>query len=127
AGAAARGGMKVRAGSGWQTVLADLSLILFMVTASVVNAQYRKAQAHPPARARSEAPARAEPVAVYRPGPGAPPLRVWLKEQGADPRQLLTIVIPYARGGEAAALERARELAAGAPNPPRIIVEPGPP
>ena len=29
--------MNARAGSGWQTVLADLSLILFIVMASAVN------------------------------------------------------------------------------------------
>lgn len=40
--------MIARAGSGWQTVLADLSLILFMVTAAAVQ----DAPAVPPAQDR---------------------------------------------------------------------------
>ena len=54
--------MIARVGSGWQTVLADLALILFMVTASAVS----QAQDDPP------------------PEPGAPPpicvpmVRGWL-------------------------------------------------
>ena len=60
--------MNVRMGSGWQTVLADLSLILFMVTAAAVS------QASPQPSS-GEALALGEPVAVWRPGSLSPPPR----------------------------------------------------
>lgn len=115
--------MRARAGSGWQTVLADLALILFMVTASVVASQ----KPDTAAAAVPEVPTRGEPFAIYRPGRGSPPLGVWLAEQGADPRQLLTIVVPYASGGQAAAVEQAAGLARQATVPARIVIEPGNP
>ena len=44
--------MIARLGSGWQTVLADLSLILFMITAAAVSqAPAQPAQLAPPAAA----------------------------------------------------------------------------
>jgi hypothetical protein len=121
--------MNAQSGSGWQTVLADLSLILFMVTASVVSSQAGKSGSRtPPAPApATAAPARSEPVAIYRPLPGAPPLREWLAEQGVDPRQQLTIVVPYAPDGQGAAFERARDMARSAGINARVILEPGEP
>lgn len=128
--------MKVRAGSGWQTVLADLSLILFMLTASVVapviGREGKPGQRPEPAPSLPPAEMlRGDPVAVWRPGAGGPGLADWLAQQGADPRQRLTLVVPYAPGGEAAALERARSLLAAVPVTSRVpvssrvIVEPG--
>lgn len=148
--------MKAALDTGWQTTLADLSLILFMLMGAVVSAPQPqlKAQPHsqparkaaPPPSAQAagdrDMPVRAEPVALYRPGPGAPALGEWLDSQGSDPRQRLTIVVPYAAGGEAAALDKARGLMqdldpvkgrSGAPSRhsrqarARIIVEPGNP
>lgn len=101
--------MNARAGSGWQTVLADLSLILFMVMAAAVS------QASPEAAAK--VPALGEPVAVWRAGAGAPPLADWLAAAGADPQLRLTIVAP---AREAAA---AQALAARAGRPARIVLE----
>lgn len=118
--------MKVRAGSGWQTVLADLSLILFMVTASAVG-QGMAHDAPPPALPQVAEPLRGDPVAVWRPGPGGPALAEWLAQQGSDERQRLSIVVPYAPGGQAAALELARDWTRGLANPARVIVEPGDP
>jgi hypothetical protein len=128
--------VKVRAGSGWQTVLADLSLILFMLTASLLAPVMGRGGKPPqrPEPAASPAPAemlRGDPVAVWRPGAGGPGLAEWLAQQGADPRQRLTLVVPFAPGGEAAALERARSVLAAVPVssrvtvPSRVIVEPG--
>lgn len=118
--------MIARAGSGWQTTLADLSLILFMVTASVL-AQSPDAVA----RLADEAhmPAEAEPLARWEAGEGAPPIGQWLGDQAADARQQLTIVARYDDPDEAqsvtsGALALARE-ARGAGQSARIIIEPG--
>lgn len=109
--------MIARAGSGWQTVLADLSLILFMVTAAAVS----EAPAEPGARSPAPIalPALGQPVAVWRAAPGGPGLSQWLASQPADPRQRLTLVAAPADGpallAEAAAL----------PRPARVLIEPG--
>lgn len=81
----------------WATTLADLAIILFMITAAdLSNAEIAKSVTEPP----STALATAEPVAFYRPGGSAPPLASWLAEQPDDPRQQLTVVVRY-RAGEA--------------------------
>jgi hypothetical protein len=123
--------MMARTGSGWQYILADLSLILFMVTAAALAS----AEDVPvPARSRSAAPGeqpvppQATPLALYRAAPGAPPLGAWLREQSADARQQLTIVAQYAPGDQAGALTQASALAREAGEAgmrARIVVEPG--
>ncbi|HEX4848385.1 MAG TPA: hypothetical protein VFV30_09590 [Novosphingobium sp.] len=108
--------MIARAGSGWQTVLADLSLILFMVTAAAVSQQPAAAPARP---APAALPALGEPVAQWRAGPDAPALSAWLRSSGGDPRLRLTILA----GPDSAAAALA--LAAGAGRPARVLIEPG--
>jgi len=108
--------MIARAGSGWQTVLADLSLILFMVTASAVS------QAPPAVPSRPEPavlPALGEPVALWRAGQGAPALAEWLAASAPDPRLRLTIM---AAPDQAPA---ALNLARNAGRPARVLIEPG--
>lgn len=110
--------MITRAGSGWQTVLADLSLILFMVTASSLGD--KPAPAPPPSMpARPLVPALGEPVALWREGAGAPPLGEWLDRSGSDPRLRLTIL---AAPDQAA---RALSLAASSQRPARIVLDAG--
>ena len=131
----------------WQTILADLSLILFMVTASALanapdgplgpDSDPHPAAAHPhgppPAPAPKSVPiiaalSRAEPVGVWRSGVDAPPLAQWLREVARDPRLRLTITVHYAPGGRKAGLAQALHLdtAAGAhAADARILVEPG--
>lgn len=104
--------MIARMGSGWQTVLADLSLILFMVTASAVS----EAPAAP-MQSAPVLPALGEPAAVWRQAPGAPPLASWLAAS-PDPRLRLTII---AAPAEAAAALR---LAGAAGRPARVLIEP---
>lgn len=104
--------MIARAGSGWQTVLADLSLILFMVTAASVS------EAPDPA----EAP-RAEPVAVWR--PGGQRLDEWHAGQGSDPRLRLTVTLRSEPGRETEALEAALAELGGAQGA-RIVLDPDP-
>ena len=106
--------MIARAGSGWQTVLADLSLILFMVTASAVS----EAPAKPPATERAVLPALGEPVALWRQGPDAPGLEAWLAAM-PDPRLQLTILASPAEA------ETALALAKMVGRPARVLIEPG--
>lgn len=116
--------MIVRAGSGWQTVFADLSIILFMVTAAALA----RTGNEPAVQAPADPSPRSDPVAVYRSSPGAPPLDVWLAAQPADPRQMLTIVSSYRPGGQQAAIASAALLARSASDKgmaSRIVVEPG--
>ncbi|MBT0670405.1 hypothetical protein HT136_18720 [Novosphingobium profundi] len=132
--------MSGRASVSWQTSLADLSLILFMVTAAAVSTP-RKAvpgasgkawQSTAAARQeRAEAPAIAEPLSVYIAAADAPPLRDWLAQQAPDPRQQLTITAHYDAGrhqGLGAAVEEALRLAreaSAAGMRARVVVEPG--
>ncbi|HWK41747.1 MAG TPA: hypothetical protein VNR60_07425 [Croceibacterium sp.] len=107
---------------GWQTIIADLALILFMVTAAAMDSESRKADG---AGAAKEAmPMRAEPLAVYRPSPGVPSLRQWLAGQAPDARQRLTIVSRYAPGEEEQAAQAALALATQAGAPARMLIEP---
>ena len=108
--------MIARAGSGWQTVLADLSLILFMVTAAAV------AEAGPDGGTAGVAPELGEPVAVWR--PGGPTLKQWLAAQPEDPRLRLTLVLHAEAPGRSTALKRAETAQQGL-EPARIVIEPG--
>lgn len=123
--------MIARAGSGWQTLLADLSIILFMVTASAL-AQARGGDGPATRQAPAQASPRAEPLAVWRAGAGAPSLAAWLATQPADPRQRLSIVAHYTPGAgpgaQQAALAEASVLLAEAGAQgrlARLVVEPG--
>jgi hypothetical protein len=124
--------MIARAGSGWQYILADLSLILFMVTAATLAStdapDAAKGRAVPDDKAGQPTSPRAEPLALYRAAPGAPPLGQWLREQSGDARQQLTIVAQYRPGTQAEALRQAAGLAQDAGEAgarARIVVEPG--
>ncbi len=117
--------LNVRPLIGWQTLLADLALILFMITAAAMA----KAPASPAAQAQPVAQgARGEPLAVWREAPGGPSLPGWLAAEQPDPRLQLTLTAHYAPGQAAAALARAAGLigAAGAAGAgARVVIEPG--
>lgn len=120
--------MIVRAGTGWQYALADLSLILFLVTASALAQASDKRPAPQPAPPPIAAAIDSEPVAVWSASPEAPLLSQWLGSVGADPRLEVQVVVRYASGGRAAAMAQANQLAkAGGPraSAARILVEPG--
>lgn len=111
-------------GTGWRMVLTDLSLILFMVCASVLP-EPRGAKGAELAAVKAPAlPAeRSQPVAVWRPGKGAPSLKRWLA--GADARALVSLRVTYRsdrKGAVAGAFELAREAG---DRPIRVLVEPG--
>jgi len=123
-GAREERGVISRVSLGWQTTMADLALILFMVTAAGVHAQQ-----HPPAgEIPPPPPVQGEALAIYRVHAGAPPLAAWLAEQAPDPRQHLTIVARYRQGDAASAARKALELAHDAGTAgvsARIVLEPG--
>lgn len=127
--------MQVRAGVGWQYALADLSLILFMVCAAALAREQKAHAVRPPAAVRAPTPvaapppaiALADPVAVWRPGPGMPTLAEWLASQTIDRRQRLTIVAHYSGGQAQLAFARAQDVLEAQPHLPpstRIVVEP---
>ncbi|WP_374408650.1 hypothetical protein [Pelagerythrobacter sp.] len=113
--------------SGWQTTLADLALILFMVTAAAMAETSDASAPEPVPVAGAPVPAGGEPLAIYRAAPGAPSLGAWLSGQPRDDRQHLTIVARHAAGDAAqsmrGALALAREAEA-AGRTARIVVEP---
>ncbi len=95
-------------------MLADLAIILFMITAAdLANAELAKSEL-----ATAPAVATAEPVAVYRPGRAAPPLADWLATQPDDPRQRLTIMVRYARHDAEAAIAAGHEAFRAKPKRP---------
>ncbi|PLK24174.1 hypothetical protein C0V72_06305 [Porphyrobacter sp. TH134] len=110
-----------RGGHGWQLILADLALILFLLTLSALPAAEAKngrRLAHWEAREK-EALGALEPdiapaQALFRPVPGGPSLGAWLAAQTPDPRATLTIFSTHREGAEAAAWAQAEALAAEA-------------
>ena len=112
---------------GWQTTMADLAMILFLVTAAGIHAQQQQKRKVEHAAVQSLS-AVGEPLAVYRAHRGAPPLGEWLAEQAPDKRQYLTIVARYRPGAAESAAREAVRLAqqAGAAGvSARIVLEPG--
>lgn len=123
--------MTVRVGTGWQTTIADLSMILFMLTASAVTHQKPQAKAASVAatsamHAPIQPAARSEPTAIWIAGEGAPPLGRWLAQQPRDSRQQVTVTATYAPGALNEALAQAQALARQAGDA-RVVVEPGAP
>ena len=103
----------------WATTLADLAIILFMITAAdLANADMAKS-----ALEGTPTLATAEPVAIYRPGGAS--LTEWLDGQPEDPRQRLTIVVHHG-GTTSSAMDQGMRLNAEAElagREARLIVE----
>ena len=126
--------MIINTGQGWLTTLADLSIILFMVTAADLStAQQQLQHKHaatpaPQAQQKAAGVATAEPVAIYRPAAGAMPLAAWLASQPADDRQRLTVLVRHDGKNVAGAVAQGMTLAdqaRQAGRSPRLIVEQG--
>ena len=110
-----------RGGHGWQLILADLALILFLLTLSALPAAEAETVRALASRAVQEKTARGAAQAevdaaqaLFRPVPGGPALGEWLAAQAPDARATLTIFAVHAPGGEDAAWARAEALAAEA-------------
>lgn len=104
-------------GHGWQLILADLALILFLLTLSALpaaEAETRQRLADTKARPRDIQPKIdaeiAASQALYRPVAEGPSLGEWLQSQPRDHRATLTIFVTHTQGGEAAAWQRAQVL-----------------
>jgi hypothetical protein len=93
----------------WELLLADLSLILFIVSlAGLATAEtHANSQAGPPSPSDNDAPSQA----IYRNVAGAPQLGEWLDSQMLDPRLTLTIRVEYSGASKAASLARAAAMA----------------
>lgn len=124
-----------RSALGWQTSLADLSLVLFLVVATAASKQGSHGAKAAPSAPAPSAPSLAastlgEPLAVYAATPDAPPLAEWLGGQVSDPRQQLTITARYGpeQGEQARAMAEAARLLGEAKaqgRSARVVVEPG--
>jgi len=128
-----------RSGTSWQLILADLALILFLVSLiALIGRKDARAEAETRLERRGErseaASAYAAPrpqltapaAGVYRASAKSPPLGEWLAGQTLDPRAVLTIHARHTRGEEAAAWAAARALAREARAAPvrlRIVTE----
>lgn len=103
---------------GWPLILADLALILFLITLTGLDGQGRRAvdpgimaEARGGSR-QAVADAQIAPAqALYRPLAGGLSLRDWLASQPHDPRATLTVFAHYAPGNEAAVWAEANALA----------------
>lgn len=107
-----------REGTGWQLILADLALILFLLTLSALPAaeaesgrKLADSEASEKDARRAAATEIAAAQALFRPVADGPSLTEWLANQPRDPRATLTVFVRYQSGGEAAAWELAQLLA----------------
>ena len=115
--------MIVRAASGWQTVIADLALILFLITAQAVG---KKPATQSQAEEERQPPASSSALAVHRPKQGES-VREWLVASTTDQRQMATISVGYTQEKRAEALSEAERLLAEADSagvPARLIATP---
>ena len=95
----------------WQLILADLALILFLVTLVALGA---KAAREGSASREVSMPQIDQSQALFRPSALGPSLAEWLARQSPDARATLTIFARHSGGDEAAMWERAQALAASA-------------
>jgi len=119
--------MTLKLAQGWQVMLADLSLILFLSTAAALDARDASDPAPAAVTAAALAQESAAPVGVYRAG-GETQFSDWLASRGADPREQLTVLARHTDGGRDRAIRTSQALATVAAArgvEARIIVEPG--
>lgn len=100
-------------GLGWQLILADLALILFLVTLSALaNAPeeaVREARgATPPS------PQFAPSQALFRPDPAGPSIEQWLAARPRDQRATLTVFVQHSGEDREIQWTQAQALAASA-------------
>lgn len=113
--------MTIRSGQGWQVILADLSLILFIVIASgFVTGEGSEVRTE-------KAPMVAEATELWRPA-SEKTFSDWLRSRSGDPRETVTINARYTadqrdRMADQAIAALAQAQAAGFA--PRVILEQG--
>ncbi len=120
--------MTSRETAGWQLILADLALILFIVTVSALaDSAEEKSEPGGVPGPDHDATSVAPSQALYRPGLDTPSIAQWLDRQSPDPRATLSVVALHRPGEEDEAWAAAQALAlqAGAAGVPvRIVVQP---
>ena len=104
-------------GAGWAIMLADLALILFIVTASYAGG------------GKSSDASNLDPIpqAIYRASPDAPPIADWIAAQGLGKGARLQITMGYDPAHPETAMSAAASLAAqavAAGAVPRIVLQP---
>ncbi|KEO88696.1 hypothetical protein EH31_14735 [Erythrobacter longus] len=114
-------GPKLGASQSWQLVLADLALILFLVTlTALVNKSSDAGKS--PVRAEDTPSSHiasshiasshiASSQALFRSTPRGPTLAQWLAEQPADPRASLTIIAQHHGADKALMWDKAKAMA----------------
>lgn len=107
-------------------MLADLALILFIVTASYA--------AHDPVQGEEMVATSntvgMEPVAqaIYQSGPEAPPLEIWLREQQLGAGATMQIIVNYQPGRYSDAIAKSERLMADALDAglqPEVLIKAG--
>ena len=106
--------MILRAASGWQTVTADLALILFLITAQAVReppvpSPQEETEVEAEADTEEPAPVTSSALALHKPAPGES-VQEWLRATVTDERQVATISIGYAPGQREEALAEGERL-----------------
>lgn len=103
-----------RIGLGWQLILADLALILFLLLLTALPASETEIAAPRKTTKALTTPEIAPSQALYRPVTGGPSLANWLAAQPHDPRATLTVFARYRPSEEMQAWEAARAVSAQA-------------
>ncbi|EAQ28873.1 hypothetical protein NAP1_14778 [Erythrobacter sp. NAP1] len=106
--------MNPAAPQSWQLVLADLALILFLVTLSGLAGSETEDVAGGKTSSPTQEPQFAPSQALFRPSASGPDLREWLASQPVDHRSTLTIYAQYQGEDRAAAWAAAQRLSAQA-------------
>ena len=111
----------------WQTSLADLSLILFLVIATAHREDAGEAQDDPSTeQERAIEIALGQPMTVFRPG-GDADLARWLKTREFGEGEVVTVIVRHTPGAAAKAAAQAARIDGGiedAGHLARLMVEP---
>ncbi|MDT0574709.1 hypothetical protein RM533_00765 [Croceicoccus sp. F390] len=122
----------VRAGKplAWQVILADLALILFILTSAALAIDADNAERGLAKVEQTFSHAQSNATAIWRDDGASGALTRWLQDRNPDNREMLTLVVRYPRAGLAAAISRAAVLAEEAEQygiDMKISLEPGSP
>lgn len=99
--------------SSWQLILADLALILFLVTLSALATEEEDINRHRLDDGRRD-PQVAPSQALFRPTAEGPSIAQWLAERPRDSRATLTVFAEHSQGDRDAIWQQAKSLAMSA-------------
>jgi len=106
--------MKISRSQSWQLILADLSLILFLLTLTALAGEEAEETAEAQPSQEPSPPHTAAAQAIYRSVPLGPTIGDWLAQQTPDPRATLTIFASYSNDEREAVWNTAQSLASEA-------------